>query len=128
MNAGRLTYRTEIDWIELEIRTATASNFWSVQEILGSVLPRSRAKHQFVTPMDAGNGGAATIFRFSVQDPERASNVEKVAAALRARFDLVSIFVTGVEVAFDTYPRWPGKFPHFWPGQIPPPRDGLSLQ
>ncbi|PKV46765.1 hypothetical protein CLU92_4195 [Janthinobacterium sp. 61] len=103
MSAGTLTYRTEIDWVELEVRTTAPSNFWSVQEVLRPVLPRSQAKQQFVTPLDGGNGGAATIFRFSIQDPERASKIEKVVAALCGRFDLVSIVVTGVEVAFDTY-------------------------
>jgi hypothetical protein len=24
-------------------------------------------------------------------------------------------------------PRWPGKFPHLWPGQIPPPPRHLKL-
>jgi hypothetical protein len=32
------------------------------------------------------------------------------------------------EILGASEPRWPGKFPHFWPGQIPPPRDGLSRQ
>ena len=103
MSSGSLTYKAEVDWIELEMQLSGSSNFWTVQDVLKSVLGLPQNAPPFVQGVDAGSGNAASVFRFRIQNLGRKSLLTQVVAALHAKFRLLDIRPTAVELAFDTY-------------------------
>jgi hypothetical protein len=109
MHYGRHKIETMIDWVELEIQMAERSNFWTVQGYLREALQLPEDSRPGVDPMDATDTGSASIFRFRVQDPKTAHQLEKVLTSLRERFNIEIVRVVGIEVAFDTYLRGASK-------------------
>jgi hypothetical protein len=90
-------FRAEVDWIELEIQTRTPTNFMTIRRAMGL---------KYVEPLDAAGGGAATVFRFRIQDPENHHGVTTKLDELAASFPLVGTpVVTTVEIALDAYSR-----------------------
>lgn len=97
MDYTAFRFRAEVDWIELEIQTRTPTNFMTVRRAMGL---------KYVEPLDAAGGGAATVFRFRIQDPENHHGVTTKLDELAARFPLAGIpVVTAVEIALDAYSR-----------------------
>jgi len=107
MTFPKLRYEVVVDWIEIEIHTAQTTNFQTVQRVLGEIecLPEgAQDAKKFVDAQDEGAGGAASIFRFRIQNPERFHRVNALVRKLADRFALVDTpHLTAIEVAFDTY-------------------------
>ena len=92
-------FRAEVDWIELEIRTIDRTNFDAI---------RRHGNLDHVRPLDPGPGGAATRFRFRIQDPISIDGVIAVLDRLKERHAFAcEPAVTGIEVALDAYSRVP---------------------
>lgn len=92
MNYSHFRLRAAVDWIELEIQTAVPTNFQTIRRMLGV---------GYVKAQNAGEGGAATIFTFRIQDPARWHDV---SAKLLLLPQLVTLpKVVGVELALDAY-------------------------
>ena len=92
-----------VDWIELEIQLPDRSNFMTVQNHLREALKLPAERNPHVKPLDETTGRSASIFRFSIQDPKQAKQVDQVLAGMRERFDFGSPRIVGIEVSFDTY-------------------------
>jgi hypothetical protein len=88
-------FRAVVDWIELKIVTATPTNFPTVRARLGIPFARS---------LDAGDGGAATIFRVTIHDPKSWADIEATLDGLTEDHPLAAeVEVTGIEIALDAY-------------------------
>jgi hypothetical protein len=103
MSACALTYRTAIDWIELEIQLSRQSNFWTVQDALRAALQMPHQITPFVEAINSGSGNAASAFRFRIQNPMRLHQLTKALDGLSSKFGLEDVKLTAVELAFDTY-------------------------
>lgn len=96
--------RAVVDWVQLEIQSAKPTNFWSIQTELRRLLclPDSVSPH--VEAINESDGGAATIFRITLQAPERHQDIAKVTNSLSAAFGCGgSPRITAIEIAFDAY-------------------------
>ncbi|CAG2140310.1 hypothetical protein LMG31506_02289 [Cupriavidus yeoncheonensis] len=92
---ARLTFRAEVDWLKLDITLASASNGPTIQRL---------AKVTFAKPLDEGDGGAATRFRLTINEPKSWEDVERVlerVAGTRALAAPPTFYA--VEVAVDIY-------------------------
>jgi hypothetical protein len=102
-----LLYQSVIDWIELRVQTATPTNAQTVRRALRRALDLPENAKLFVEPLTPGEGGAATSFRFRIQDPKSgrhvAQMVERLGRELAPNTVLISCKVTAIELAFDTY-------------------------
>lgn len=90
-------YRFEavVDWIELEIQTKSPTNFPSI---------RKQGGLGYVEPINAGDGGAATIFRVMIQDPLRWQDVVRQLGKIEtAKPFSCGPRVTGIEISLDAY-------------------------
>jgi hypothetical protein len=98
-----LRYQTVVDWIELEIQTATPTN---AQTVRRSFAFPEGTNPPFVEPLQAGKAGESTRFRFRLQNPTSGRQVLDVVKALAQNLHrntaLISCRVRGIEVAFDT--------------------------
>jgi hypothetical protein len=95
LDYGRLRFRAVVDWIECEVRTAQPTNAPTI---------RRHGGFNFVEPRDAGAGGAATVFRFRIQEPENFNSLVTAITVLTDRFSLVAApIITGIEVSLDAY-------------------------
>lgn len=103
MNYGALTYRAAVDWVALQIKLSKRSNFMEVRDELRAALHLPDHEKLYVEALDEANGRSASLFRFRIQDPTQGRKLDQVVARLQQRFDLDSIQVVGIEVAFDTY-------------------------
>lgn len=92
-----------IDWVEVEIQLGDRSNFWTVQDHLRDALQLPEGSKPGVDALDATETGSASAFRFRVQDPRCMNAVTEILAALGERFNIVTVRVVAIEVAFDTY-------------------------
>jgi hypothetical protein len=92
-----------IDWVEVEIQLSDRSNFWTVQGHLREALQLPEGSKPGVDPLDATETGSASAFRFRVQDPRCMNAVTEALAALGERFNIETVRVVAIEVAFDTY-------------------------
>jgi hypothetical protein len=103
MDHTAITYKAVVDWVEFEIQTGKPTNSWTVRAQLGEILKLPADVKTHVTPMDKGDGGSATVFRFRVQDVARFQIVEKALRGLTDRFGIVRHQITAIEVALDVY-------------------------
>lgn len=103
MNAGVLSYKAAVDWIELEIQLSRQSNFWTVQDTLKAALKFPQNTMPFVDALDSRSGNAASLFRFRIQNLMQRGLLTQVVAALSDRFGLDAIRPTAIELAFDSY-------------------------
>jgi len=104
MDYSHLRFEAVIDWIEFEIQTLTPTNFMTVQKALREFQGLPDDAMPYVMPLDEGEGRAATIYRFRVQDLKRFQAVKSILSRAEKRFGFqVQPRITGIEVAFDTY-------------------------
>ncbi len=73
-----------VDWIAIEVKFQNATNFTTVQTLLRNILGLGK-RNLFVKALCAGAGGAATDYRFSIQNPKRWSQVHAVLEQLNAK-------------------------------------------
>lgn len=97
------TYRAAVDWVALQIQLSKRSNFMEVRDELRDALQLPDHEKLYVEALDETSGRSASLFLFRIQDPIQGQKLDQVAARLRQRFDLNSIQVVGIEIAFDTY-------------------------
>jgi hypothetical protein len=103
---SHLRFRAVVDWIEIEIETTERTNFQTVQRTLRTALGMPDDKNPRVDALNEQPGGAATIFRFRIHDPESWCDVASIIDALGKRFAFAHPSeVTAIEVAFDAYSR-----------------------
>jgi hypothetical protein len=95
-----------VDWISLNITFESKTNFMAVQRALSYILNTDAERKMFVKPICAGEGGASTHFEFSLQAPEKWSDVQLVLDQLNKwkRF-AADPSVIGIEIAVDAYNR-----------------------
>lgn len=97
INHKDFNYRASIDWIEFEINTKTSTNFQTI---------RRHAELNYVEAVDAGDGNAATTFKFRFYDIK---NWQQVTNFFKRIEDDVSLAnkakVTGLEVSFDAFSK-----------------------
>ncbi len=105
-----LRYDIAIDWIELEIEFGAKTNFHTVQGEIRSILKLPIEIGLWVEPLDEGPGGAATVFRFKIQEPSSWRQLVNLVQKLHYKFSkgmpVISASlckVTGIEIAFDIY-------------------------
>jgi hypothetical protein len=97
MDYSRFRFKAVVDWIEIEIQTAKPTNFHTLRRI--GTLPHVRAQNE-------GPGGAATIFRFEVYDPDSWHDIILSISKLEAEYAFSAApIVTGIEIAFDAYSK-----------------------
>ncbi len=106
-NYSNFKFMAVVDWIELEIQTATPTKFWRIRKAIKE-LP-------FVTPCDPVTGDAfprcfsntpTTLFRTRVQDPYCWLDVIKKSKEIAENFPLAAIpKVIAIEIAFDAYSK-----------------------
>ncbi len=83
-------FRAEVDWVDIEIETATPTNHRGV---------RSRTGQAYAEPLNPQLSGAATKFRIRVQNPSWPEIRESLAG-----YELITPpRVVGIEVALDVY-------------------------
>jgi hypothetical protein len=97
MDYTRFRFRAVVDWIEIEIRTEKPTNFQTFRRV-GTL--------SYVKAQDEGAGGAASIFRFKIYDPDCWNDIILKIAELKAEhaFSTAPI-ITGIEIAFDAYSK-----------------------
>lgn len=92
-----LKFRAVVDWVELRVVTAAPSNPDTVRKRIGA---------SYVTPLNAGPGGAATEFLVRLQEPESWQDVEDALAGFTHDHELSEpVTVYAVEIALDAYSR-----------------------
>ena len=97
MDYTRFRFRAVVDWIEIEIQTKTPTNFQTVR--------RSGSLH-YALPMNKGEGGTGTLFRFRIQDPKNWLQVLETCKCITAKLPIEgSPKVVGIEIALDAYSR-----------------------
>ncbi len=101
MKPGAITHKAVIDWIELQILLSERSNFWTVQGALRTALGLLGNAKLYVRALDEGEGRAASIFRFRIQDPKNMRWLDQVLSDLRGRFDFGAVQIVAVEIAFE---------------------------
>jgi hypothetical protein len=95
MDYSAFRFVAVVDFMQFEIQTAKPTNFWTIKKRFGL---------DFVEPQNAGEGGAATVFRFKLQDPHCWHEVVLQLQAIAQEFALVAPpIVTAIEVSFDAY-------------------------
>jgi hypothetical protein len=100
----RFKARAVIDWIEIEIKTVTPTNFQTVQDRLGAILDTSR--RSWVDPADKAAGGAATIFAIRFHDVRAYSQLSGWIARLAVKLPLAGEpTIRAIEVAADFYSK-----------------------
>lgn len=87
------SYSATIDWLQLEIETVSATNFWTI---------KNRAGFCHVEPIDNGLGGSANKFRFKLYDIESWNQVENIVKDLDFENKLANEpKVVGIEISLD---------------------------
>lgn len=88
-------FRSEVDWIELKLVTATPTNFQTVRRRLGI---------GFANPKASGAGGACTEFNVRFQEPKSWADIDERLKRLTVDHPLAELpTVTGIEIALDAY-------------------------
>lgn len=94
-----------MDWIAIEVKFQNATNFTTVQTLLRNILGLGK-RNLFVKALCAGAGGAATDYRFSIQNPKRWSQVHAVLEQLNAKKPFSALpKIVGIEIALDAFNR-----------------------
>ncbi|MEO6825085.1 MAG: hypothetical protein ABI167_10265 [Nitrosospira sp.] len=105
MDYSRFRFRAVVDWIEIEIRTATFTNVPKMRRSLKDVLgiPDDQ-KSPFAGPLDEVAGGAATIYRFKIHDPRNWHEITRILEKLSIIHELAAVpRVTAIEIALDAF-------------------------
>lgn len=91
------SFRAEIDWIELKIRTLKPTNFQTV---------RNRLEAPYVETLDEGSGGAASEFYIKFYNLKNWQEIDRALEKLTYDHPLArSVEVTGIEIALDAYSK-----------------------
>jgi len=97
MEYQNLSFRAEVDWIEIKIYTQKPSNFHTV---------RTRLEARYVEPLDAGGGGAASEFRIKFYSLKNWQEIDRALVNFTHDHPLSQpIEVTEIEIAFDAYSK-----------------------
>lgn len=90
-------FRSEVDWVDIQIETASPTNHRGV---------RSRTGQAYAEPLNPQKSGAATKFRIRVQNPESWAQIRESLEG----YELVTPpKVVGIEVALDAYSNGASK-------------------
>ena len=100
MNYKNFRFNAVIDWIELEIETVNPTNFQTIKRHI--IQP---GKKPYVKAIDQAAGGAASQFRFKIQDPKNWQHVAAILNGINDDTPLVAeaTIVKSIEVSFDAY-------------------------
>lgn len=106
MNNITLHYRAVVDWVELEVQTATPTQSWRLAG--GNVAYVTACHPETGIPFpDWEKNTPTTRFRCRIQDPRNGRHVvetvERLGQNLPRNIVLISSKITAIEVAFDTY-------------------------
>lgn len=94
MDYTRFTFSAVADWIEIEVTTASSTNAPTIRRRCGL--------SGFVTPCNAEESGAASVFRVRLQDPRDWQGVTKRLRQIDAEFPFLRPpTVTGIEISLD---------------------------
>ena len=92
------TFRAEIDWIGIKIRTLKPTNFHTV---------RNRLEAPYVETFDEGSGGAASEFHIKFYSLKNWQEIDRALEKLTHDHPLAGpVEVTGVEIALDAYSKF----------------------
>jgi hypothetical protein len=95
MDYTRFSFRAVVDWLEIAITTVAPTNAPTI---------RRKGALCYVTPIDAGAGGAATRFCFRIYDPDSWAGIRGIIAEIeQATPFAMPPTVTGMEISFDAY-------------------------
>ncbi len=109
-----MQFRAVVDWLELEIQTTKPTNFMTIQKKLRVILCLPECVNPYVKPLNAGDGGTATIFTLRIQDPERYHIIESTLNSLALALEYeITARPTAVEVALDAYNSTPEQAERF---------------
>ncbi len=101
---SRFKAKAVVDWLDLQITTATPTNFPTIQGKIGRILDSS--SRIWVKPIDRGDGGAATRFVLRLHDVARRADLVSLVTRLEAHFPFASPpEIIAVEVSIDFYSR-----------------------
>ncbi len=91
------SFRAEVDWVEIKIRTQKPTNFHTV---------RTRLEVPYVETLDEGSGGAASEFLIKFYSLKNWREIDRALERLTCDHPLAGpVEVTGIEIAFDTYSK-----------------------
>jgi hypothetical protein len=92
--------RAVVDWLTIELHTASPTNFQSIRAALSDACPSPQSI--WVTALDPGLGGAASRFQVTLQEVADDAALERAVATLELRYSLLKRpLVVGIEVAID---------------------------
>jgi hypothetical protein len=101
-NYERFKFFSEIDWIELRVIFASATNFQMVRRNL----PRLWRDSAFLVADGGGLQRSETVFTFRIHDPHSVEAVELDIEILRERLPFsAEPEITAIEITFDAYFR-----------------------
>lgn len=98
VNYADFTFRAEVDWVEIYVRTEKPTNYWTVISLVGE---------KYAKPLDKDAGGAATRFMIKFQDPQSWQAVQDKIDALAVDHVLIEgPEVAAIEISFDAYSKF----------------------
>jgi len=98
VNYADFTFRAEVDWVEIYVRTEKPTNYWTVISLVGE---------KYAKPLDKDAGGAATRFMIKFQDPQSWQVVQDKIDALAVDHVLIEgPEVAAIEISFDAYSKF----------------------
>jgi hypothetical protein len=104
MDYSRYHFRSEVDWLELEIEILSPTQAWRISKASG--LPFARPCDQLTgEPLPAARENEpTTLFRMKIQDPLNCGSAGRIIAKLNKTYPLAfPPTVVGIEVALDGY-------------------------
>lgn len=96
MDYSLFSFRSCIDWIELEIQTIQQTNSQTVRRKLYLL--------QYVEMINPGRAGESKRFRIRIQDPQSWKDIENWIKNVESHFPFaIEPTITAIEVSFDAY-------------------------
>jgi len=107
------TKRAEIDWIEIEVTIQGTTNLKAMRNAVSASTGGEKA---FVTVM-SDDPNSASVFRFSIHDPNKFAQMCAVLAHLDKRFPFALLpTVSAIEIAVDDYSKGPEQVADWYYG------------
>ena len=107
------TKRAEIDWIEIEVTIEGTTNLKAMRNAVSAANGGEKA---FVTVM-GDDPNSASVFRFSIHDPNKFAQMGAVLGRLNQRYPFVlPPTVTAIEIAVDDYSKGPEQVADWYYG------------
>jgi len=98
VNYADFTFRAEVDWVEIYVRTKKPTNHWTVT---------TRVGEKYAKALDQDAGGAATRFMIKFQNPRNWQAVQDKLDALTVDHTLIDgPDVAAIEISFDAYSKF----------------------